>query len=507
MNILFFVQRSYTAQLTRRLAEHYRKLYPGVRFSALSYTHRPDAEYLQSLEIFDEVHSEGEMHLAAAKTKPDPALLNRLEKEYGAPTLWQFVTQNRLLTMTYFGDLFHYGTRYNRDELLAHVQTRFVEIEAFLERTKPDIVVFPEVDVGPSSAFVLERVASKRNIPVIVPKSTRLGSYHTFTDTVFSQLPRVEKRFKHYLTQPDFERTEAESVLELFRRGELPLSYIEYEFGGSSLTRWERVKRTIQVRLNAPYISSGDPLLPSPIHYDLQTIITLWRRFSSRAAGYFQHPDFAEPYIFFPLHIEPELSLNLYAPYYTDQISIIRNVAQSLAVDTCLYVKDHVVAQGRRRPEFYRNLAGIPNVCLIDSGASSLELIRNSQGVVSITGTAALEAALLGKPALTFGDVFFNCLEGPIQHTHDFEKVPEIIKSFKEYKPDEAILVAFVAALLKDSIAVDPLVLGKALMLGPDDLAERSSEFRGYAAALWREVEARVSLTEENADSPLEHLH
>lgn len=493
MNVAFFVQRSYSAQLTRRLTQHYRQLYPAARFFVLSYTHRPDAEYLRGLDLFEEVCSEGEMHLKAAHVKPDPTVLERLERDYGAPTLWQFVTQNRLLTMTYFGDLFRYGAPYSRDELLAHVQTRFVETEAFLERAEPDVVVFPEVDVGPSSAFILERIAKKRGVPVLVPKSTRLGSYHTFTDTVFSHIPHVEKRFKHYLAEPDFDKDRAEEVLELLRRGSLPLSYIEYEFNGSPLSKTERIFRALRLRLKRSYLDSGDPILPSPLQYDLQTIITTWRRWRSRIAGHFEQPDFEQPYVFFPLHLEPELSLMLYAPFYTDQLSIVRNVAQSLPVSTCLYVKDHLVAQGRRRPEFYKQVAGIPNVRLIASGCDSLELIRHSQGVVSITGTAALEAALLGKPALTFGDVFFNCLEGPIQHTHDFEKVPEILKSFADYEADEATLLAFVAALLENSVAVDPLVLGKALMLGPDDLAQRSESFKDYAAALLKEIELKVA--------------
>ena len=492
MKLLFFVQRSYSAELTLRLAEHYRQRYPAARFAALCYTLYPDAAHLRELELFDEVHSEAQMHQKASGEMPDLALLRRLERDYGSPTLWQFVTQNRVLTMRYFGDLFSYGSPYTRAEILSHIATRFLETEAFLDQFKPDAVIFPEVDVGPGSAFILERVARARDIPVIVPKSVRLGSYHTFTDTVLSRIPQIEENFRHFRTGGVFDRERARQVLTDFRSGQLPLSYITYEFDQGKRSLLDKLRRALKLRLRREYVRS-DPILPTNLEYDLHKFVVVWRRLKLRLAGQFTQPEPHERYVFFPLHTEPELSLSLYAPFYTDQIAIIRNVAQSLPVDTCLYVKDHIVAQGRRHPEFFKELSGIPNVRLLEPNLSSLKLIRGADGVVSVTGTAALEAALLGKPALTFGDAFFNVLDGPIRHTHDFEAVPGLLEDFRSYQHDEEELLAFVGALLENSVAVDPLVLGKALSLGPPDLANRSAAFSTYAGALFNEIEARLS--------------
>ena len=47
------------------------------------------------------------------------------------------------------------------------------------------------------------------------------------------------------------------------------------------------------------------------------------------------------PYVYFPLHYEPERVLLQDAPFYGDQLSLITNIAKSLPIEYKLYVKDH----------------------------------------------------------------------------------------------------------------------------------------------------------------------
>ena len=46
-------------------------------------------------------------------------------------------------------------------------------------------------------------------------------------------------------------------------------------------------------------------------------------------------------FIYFPLHFEPERTLLISGTYYTDQISVIKNIAKSIPIDFTLYVKEH----------------------------------------------------------------------------------------------------------------------------------------------------------------------
>jgi capsule polysaccharide export protein KpsC/LpsZ len=50
---------------------------------------------------------------------------------------------------------------------------------------------------------------------------------------------------------------------------------------------------------------------------------------------------------------------------------------------------------------FYRTIARIPGVRLIDYGVDSRRLVAGSDIVFTLTGTIGCEAALLGKPVIT----------------------------------------------------------------------------------------------------------
>ena len=90
----------------------------------------------------------------------------------------------------------------------------------------------------------------------------------------------------------------------------------------------------------------------------------------------------------------------------------IVNVWRALPDGWLLLVKEHTNAVGDRSWCFYRRLRQLRNVVLVDEKADSHDIIRRSRAVVSVSGTMAYEAALMGIPSLTFGDVFFNRLPG-----------------------------------------------------------------------------------------------
>lgn len=485
MKILFYVQRLDTAYLTESLAREIRHNLEDVKFAALTYHYKPDSVYLRehASKVFDIIASEGEMHLEAREVQAQPEEIRRIEETYGIPTIWQFVTQNRFLTMRNLAYLFRYGSSYSREQILAHIQHRFQCIEKLLDDFQPDILIYPEVDVGPSSALILERVAKQRGIPVLVPISARVGSYHTFTDTVFSQADHVNKRFKAYSSgELSYDKEKTRALLERFREGKISLSYIDDELKlNRKESRIDILKRALEIRTKHSYFKSGDPFYPSHFAYDMALSIMKFRRMRLGWHNFFEQPKENEKFVYFPLHIEPEIALILYAPFYTDQLSIIRNVAQSLPHDTCLYVKDHVVGQGRRTLSFYRQIAGIPNVRLLDGRLDSRELIKRSQGVVTITGTAGMEAMLFGKPVITYGDVFYNVAERLVFHTHSFEDTPFLVKHFESFQSCENEILAFLAALVDESVDADPLVLAKAIARAEAGQVEASQSFKNYA--------------------------
>lgn len=504
MNLLFFVERLEDAHVAQALTLSLRERLNITSVSAVTFRQAPEGNYLlqETSGLFRKVLSETTMHTSAQHVKPNQAFLDTLESRYGLP-FWHYVTGNRFLSLTRANHRYDFGTTLSRDELLAHVQVRFQMIERFLDEVKPDLILYP-VDVGPSSALVLERVARARGIPVFVPISSRLGSYHTLIDTVFSDAKNVEKRFRALRGGlPSPSQSKAKDLIRQFREGSLTLSYM----GGAKTDNFEnkvnlagaaeRVQTILKQRSNQGMFKEkhGDEFNLSQLEYDLHRASIYSRSLRLRLGKYFAPPLADDKFVLFPFHVEPELSLLLYAPYHTHQTSIVHNVAQSLPWDTTLYAKEHPLAIGTKPMGFYKRVKAMPNVRMIYPHVSSRALIAASQGVVTITGTAGVEAMLLNKPVVVLGNVFYSFVPKLVQRATSVEELPSLLRAFETFTPDESLLETFVAALLDESVDVDPEQLGKALRPLPLEdklrhpLLERYASFLARAITAWRPSE------------------
>ena len=119
-----------------------------------------------------------------------------------------------------------------------------------------------------------------------------------------------------------------------------------------------------------------------------------------------------EKFFLFTLHVQPEASTDVLAPYFVEQISVIRQIALSLPPNYRLVVKEHVPAFGSRSSNFYKTIQSIPNVWLLSPEFSNQELLKVCSGVVTITGTIGWEAWCVGKPVAVFGNTRYDSLPG-----------------------------------------------------------------------------------------------
>lgn len=122
--------------------------------------------------------------------------------------------------------------------------------------------------------------------------------------------------------------------------------------------------------------------------------------------------------VFFPLQVEPEASLSSLAPPHSDQLMLIRNISMNLPSDALLIVKEHPVQLRARGRAFYDSVSALPNTVLINIQEQSHDIIRASDLVVTVTGSAGHEAAVLGKK------VVYLCPHGVIHalpHVWRFE--------------------------------------------------------------------------------------
>lgn len=142
-------------------------------------------------------------------------------------------------------------------------------------------------------------------------------------------------------------------------------------------------------------------------------------------------------YVFFPLHMAPESSVDTWAPMYQNQLELAFQMSLAVPADVEVVVKLHFSDPDNYSPAQLERLMNLPHVSIAHPGAPSREFIERAALVVGIQGTASLEAALLGKPVLLFGD-------SPYQH---------FPRSERAMRPDE--LHAQIRRMLELSPASD----------------------------------------------------
>ena len=161
-----------------------------------------------------------------------------------------------------------------------------------------------------------------------------------------------------------------------------------------------------------------------------------------------KNPSMDTPYVYFPLGIVLERHILIDAPYYTNQVELIRHIAKSLPVGYRLLVKEHPAQESRewRTISEYKQILDIPNVTLIHPSFSDQELQKNCSLIISTAGGSAFEATFYEKPSIIFGDAIYSYLSSVNQVT-SMERLPEAIKTSLNTKVDSHNLTKYMKVL------------------------------------------------------------
>jgi len=167
------------------------------------------------------------------------------------------------------------------------------------------------------------------------------------------------------------------------------------------------------------------------------------------------------PYVYFPLHYEPERTILRSGEYYSNQLNVIKNISQSLPVNINLLVKEHpeMKSFGWRDLKFYKEILGMHNVKFIHPSVSNEKLIQNSKMICTIAGTTAIDALFYNKPSVSLTEL--NCsLMSCIFTTNNLDELPVLIKKCLNSKVDLIELNHYVNNLKKSTFSSDLFYLG-----------------------------------------------
>lgn len=405
-------------------------------------------------------------HVKWQDEKIDFAYLEKLEQEYGLPNLWPYLYVDRKLMNSippkeYNGKFF--DLLYPYQDLLRVLQSRFRAILEFFDKEKPDGVVL--FTMGSLAQSIIHQICKKRGIKVLNIDLTRTAHRMALSEH-FNTLTGVEEIFDKIRAgqRSNAFRSEVTDFLTQFRAtGNLKMEFftkVDPHDRFLFLRPNTLIKALMFVgALTKNYFSRKDCFEYSyaatdPYNYLRHKVALKWRGVRGYHDLYYEpKPD--EKFAFFPLHCEPEVALLQIAPFYTDQLHLIRQIARSLPISYKLFVKEHPAMLNYRSRKYYRELLAIPNVRLVSPYVKSNDLVRSANLVCIITSTVGWEATLLRRPVITFGHVYFNKLSF-VKNCRDIEQLPFLIKEqLENFAYDENELIDFLGALWEDSVEFD----------------------------------------------------
>lgn len=466
MKICFLAQRRF-AHIAHALALTLKEKYGITDFcayTALRTSHdflanQKEIKY-SSLILDEEIHKR-------YKTEPlDLTYLGWLERTYGIPNLWPYIAIDRILMFNQFVREYPYNfPRYTHEEMMRILQVRAKAIIEFLDKEKPDVLVFSVI--AGMGAYLLHEIAVKKGIqPVaILPGYTKNKTIISKRYDRFTEVEEIAKQIIAGGAGP--KRLEkASDFLRDFRN--MPHPYYEGvnikklavgRTGHFNFLKPKNIIRFIKVYGKELYdyaakTDRNDYTYINPLYslYDrakrkirnLIGVEDLYDAFSPNV-------DFA----YYPLQMEPEISTLLHAPFHQNQLVLVRQISRSIPVHFVLYVKEHPQMVPFRPRAYYKELKKIPNVKLLAPSITSFEITPKAKLVLAITSTAGWEALLMGKPVITFGDQFYNAIS-MVKKCEQPDRLPYLVKDrLEKFNFDERELLAYIQGILEDAAPVD----------------------------------------------------
>jgi len=110
------------------------------------------------------------------------------------------------------------------------------------------------------------------------------------------------------------------------------------------------------------------------------------------------------PFILFGLHLQPESSIDVWAPFFSNQMWVVELLSRSIPPTHKLLVKVHKSDISNYVRGQLRKMCSFPGVEIVAPFADMRSFIQAADLLVTIQGTMGLEGALLGKQVIVLGD-------------------------------------------------------------------------------------------------------
>ncbi len=432
--------------------------YVFLRASLRFLQNQKDIHY-STLLLDEEIHER-------YKTEPlNLSYLNELEKEYGLPSLWPYITVDRVVSSSQLVREYPYDQPgFTHEEMMRLIQVHARAIIEMLDKEKPDFLFASAL--GGIGSLLLYHIAKKRGIKILDVLPSLIKDRYLLSEE-YDRFTWVDALVKN---EPALLRStpawkQAEAYLVQFR--EQPIPYVtKLSPTAQPVTRSKQLsflkpkKALLSIKAFLLFLYN---FYSKPERHDYSTIHPgnyikdrIKRKIRNMVGVEDLYDTFnnKEKFVFFPLHVEPEIALLLQAPFVTDQLHLIKQIARALPIEYKLYVKDHPQMAEFRPRNYYQELKKIPNVKLIRPTLKSFDILPHAQLITTITGTVGWEAVMLKKPVISFGHWFYNSLSH-VTYCNTMEELPKIIKEkLQNHTCNDEELKTFIAAIFHEAAEV-----------------------------------------------------
>jgi hypothetical protein len=368
------------------------------------------------------------------KSKPDTKYLKKIEIKYKI-NLWKIAYSDELI----YG--YNKFTKFSENEILKILETDCKFFEKVLDEVKPTFLFMKISDT--CDMQILHQLCKSRNIKSLILGQTRLGSKHIISED-FDVLDEfkgdLEKDLENNFTTfeelrnfvYDYSKSHS-NFIEKFR-----VSKIKWLKAGIKFIQLSSDKGYTEF-----YRNRSRSLWKVIMHSILFSVKRSWRSLFINS-NFLKELNHKEPFIYFPLQLEPERTTQVSAPYYNNQVNMVNKIAKSIPIKYRLCVKEHPAqkAVGWRTISQYKEILKMPNIEFYHPSVSNELMIKNSSLVITMTGTSALEAAVNEKPSIIFANTNFSRISS-ILKLNNLEELPITIKKALKIKPKLSDFIDF----------------------------------------------------------------
>ena len=256
--------------------------------------------------------------------------------------------------------------------------------------------VMPDVVLGESTTFYEQ---------LIIDACQKLGI--RFLHPCFCRYPTGRFSFYQYNTlEPyrgsgeDMSDEEADRIIASVSQRKIVPDYMKKK----KLSLKSRLERFVNLCfLMKNYYSGEHYHTPSPLQRlklirNLKKMVKRWEEVSGRKYSRIEGKEFK---VMYPLHLQPEASVDIWGNPYRDQVKTIRLILEQLPPGALLVVKPNPHAKFEMSEDLLALMEEEPRIIPVPLPVSMGEVLARIDTVVTVTGTIAIECIFSGKPVIT----------------------------------------------------------------------------------------------------------